>query len=92
MRFLSIYSSLWAIKLIKLYQKTLSLDHGPLRYLYPYGYCKYNPTCSQYAIEAIEKYGFWKGGFKSFKRILRCNPWSKGGSDPVEERYKNKKL
>ena len=45
--------------------------------------CKYYPTCSQYAVEAIEKYGAIKGGFLAIKRILRCNPFSKGGYDPV---------
>ena len=48
-----------------------------------YPTCKYYPTCSQYAIEAIEKYGALKGGFLAIKRILRCNPFSKGGYDPV---------
>ncbi|MBD5137120.1 MAG: membrane protein insertion efficiency factor YidD [Lachnospiraceae bacterium] len=46
-------------------------------------HCRYIPTCSQYAIEAIEKYGSLKGTFLSCKRILRCNPFSKGGFDPV---------
>ena len=46
--------------------------------------CKYIPTCSQYAVEAIEKYGVIKGGLMSTWRILRCNPFSKGGFDPVK--------
>ena len=46
--------------------------------------CKYIPTCSQYAVEAIEKYGVIKGGLMSIWRILRCNPFSKGGFDPVK--------
>ena len=45
--------------------------------------CRYKPTCSQYTRGAIEKYGFLKGGFMGFYRILRCNPWTKGGYDPV---------
>ena len=45
--------------------------------------CKYFPTCSQYAIEALQKYGPGKGTFLTLKRILRCNPFSKGGYDPV---------
>ena len=45
--------------------------------------CNYTPTCSQYALEAIEKYGALKGGRLAFKRILRCNPFHKGGYDPV---------
>ena len=46
-------------------------------------HCKYYPTCSQYGIEAIEKYGAVKGGALTVWRILRCNPFSKGGYDPV---------
>jgi len=46
-------------------------------------HCRFYPTCSQYAIEAIEKYGPWKGSLLAVWRILRCNPFSKGGYDPV---------
>jgi len=45
--------------------------------------CRFTPTCSQYAIEAIEKYGALKGGWLAFKRILRCHPGNPGGYDPV---------
>ena len=45
--------------------------------------CRYIPTCSQYALEAVEKYGAIKGTFLATKRILRCNPFHKGGYDPV---------
>lgn len=45
--------------------------------------CRYTPTCSQYALEAIRKYGPFKGGWLAFKRILRCNPWGGSGYDPV---------
>ena len=45
--------------------------------------CPYFPTCSQYGLEAIEKYGAFKGGLLAIWRILRCNPFSKGGYDPV---------
>lgn len=61
---------------IKFYQRNIS---GYKRY----SCCKYTPTCSQYAIEAIEKYGALKGGALAAYRILRCNPFSKGGYDPV---------
>ena len=43
----------------------------------------YIPTCSQYALEAVEKYGAFKGGLLALRRIIRCNPFSKGGYDPV---------
>lgn len=45
--------------------------------------CRYTPTCSQYAKEAIIKHGPFKGGWLAFKRILRCNPWGGSGYDPV---------
>ena len=46
--------------------------------------CKYYPTCSEYAIQAIEKYGVLKGSVLSIKRVLKCNPFSKGGYDPLK--------
>lgn len=46
-------------------------------------HCIYFPTCSEYAIQAIEKYGAFKGSLLSIKRILRCHPFAKGGYDPV---------
>ncbi len=45
--------------------------------------CRFTPTCSKYAYEAIKKYGVIKGGFLSIKRILKCHPYHKGGYDPV---------
>lgn len=45
--------------------------------------CRYTPTCSQYAVEAIKKYGPFKGSWLALKRILRCNPWGGSGYDPV---------
>ncbi len=47
--------------------------------------CKFSPTCSQYARTAIERYGAIKGGRLAAWRLLRCNPWAKGGYDPVPE-------
>ncbi|MBM6827495.1 membrane protein insertion efficiency factor YidD [Mordavella massiliensis] len=64
------------IKCIRFYQKYLSCLKG-------YSTCIYYPTCSQYAIEAIQKYGALKGGALAVWRILRCNPFAKGGYDPV---------
>lgn len=68
-----------SIFLIKIYKKIFS----PM-FSYLGVHCKYYPTCSDYAIEAIEKYGFIKGCFLSLFRILRCNPFSKGGYDPLK--------
>lgn len=73
-----------AITIIKIYQKTISFDHGIFKYLYPYGFCRFKPSCSEYAIQAFGKYGLIKGGFLSIWRVLRCNPWNKGGSDPLK--------
>ena len=46
--------------------------------------CKYFPTCSEYTLQAIEKYGVLKGGYLGIKRIIKCNPFSKGGYDPLK--------
>ncbi len=46
--------------------------------------CRFYPTCSQYTIKALEKYGFWRGIILGSKRILRCHPFSDGGYDPLE--------
>lgn len=54
---------------------------GPSRVLPPS--CRYGPSCSQYAIEALEKYGAIKGGLLALKRLLRCHPWGGHGYDPV---------
>ncbi|KKU80471.1 MAG: hypothetical protein UY05_C0006G0005 [Candidatus Peregrinibacteria bacterium GW2011_GWA2_47_7] len=69
--------------LVRLYQKTLSPDHGVLSILFPHGYCKFSPTCSEYTRQAIERYGALKGTAKGIFRILRCNPCSKGGIDNI---------
>ena len=45
--------------------------------------CRYTPTCSEYAMQAVEKYGPLRGGFLALRRLLRCNPFHKGGYDPV---------
>ena len=67
------------INLIKFYKKFIS------PYLSNLGiHCKYEPTCSEYTRQAIEKYGVLKGSFLGFKRILKCNPFSKGGYDPLK--------
>ena len=60
--------------LIVLYRWTISLILGPR--------CRFHPSCSQYATEALERHG-WRGATLSLKRLLRCHPWSPGGLDPV---------
>jgi hypothetical protein len=69
---------------IRFYQKVLSPDHG----FVPNGgtamRCRFYPSCSQYAYEAVSRYGVIKGALKGFWRILRCSPLSKGGVDPVK--------
>jgi len=71
---------------IRIYQKTLSPDHGPAKRLFRYGCCRFEPTCSVYSYEAIEKHGLIKGLELSIWRVLRCNPWTKGGADPVPKK------
>ena len=67
------------IYLIRLYKKRISPVISARGY-----HCKFYPTCSEYAIQAFEKYGFIKGFVLSAIRILRCNPFSKGGYDPLK--------
>ncbi|MBA2363184.1 MAG: membrane protein insertion efficiency factor YidD [Chloroflexia bacterium] len=64
-----------AMGLIRVYQSTLSKVLPPS--------CRFYPSCSQYGYEAFEKYGIFKGGWLTAWRILRCNPWTRGGHDPV---------
>jgi len=69
---------------IRIYQKTLSPDHGPLRAIYPHGFCRFYPSCSEYTAQAVEKYGVIKGLSRGVWRVMRCNPWNEGGHDPVK--------
>lgn len=69
---------------IRFYQKTSFLHEGLFKLLFNTNAgCRFTPTCSRYTYEAIEKYGALKGSYLGFKRIMRCNPWSKGGFDPI---------
>ena len=64
------------IFIIKFYRRAISPNRRPC--------CRFSPTCSQYALEAIEKYGAAKGGYLALRRIMRCHPFSKkSGYDPV---------
>ncbi len=64
-----------ALGAIRLYQRYISPALPPS--------CRYHPTCSQYTYEAVEKYGFGRGGWMGFLRLLRCHPFAHGGYDPV---------
>jgi len=74
----------FVLKLIRLYQKTLSPDQGFLAYRHPYGFCRFYPHCSEYGYQAIERYGLIKGNFLIIKRLLKCHPFSRGGYDPIK--------
>lgn len=63
------------IVLIRFYQTAIS-PYTPAT-------CRFTPTCSQYSLEALKKYGLWKGGKLAVKRIMSCHPWGKSGYDPV---------
>ena len=70
-----------AICVIKLYQKIPGDWHS---------YCKFKPTCSEYAIGVFNEFGFFKGFLLTIKRIIKCNYFSKGGYDPIPIKKKNK--
>ena len=69
------------IALIRFYQLALSPLKQPT--------CRFSPTCSQYSIEAIERFGVIKGTYLSVRRILKCHPFHEGGYDPVPEKWKS---
>lgn len=71
------------LKLIRIYQNTLSPDTGWFSYKHPYGFCRFYPHCSEYGYRAIEKHGLLKGGLLATKRLLKCHPFNKGGNNPV---------
>ncbi len=75
-KFITNIFSYLAILLVRFYQLAISPMLLPS--------CRYTPTCSQYMIEAIQKYGFWKGGLKGLKRLGSCHPWGGHGYDPVD--------
>ena len=77
------------LKLIKFYQATLSPDHGPI-FFGTSMRCRFYPSCSQYAYEAIERLGVSRGLFKASGRVFRCNPFSNGGIDPVRSLARDK--
>ena len=73
------------VKLLKVYQKILSPDTGfPNKLGLTRNTCRFFPTCSEYTIQAVGKYGVLKGLCKGFRRVLRCHPWQKGHIDILE--------
>ncbi len=70
-----------SVRLIRLYQNIPGPWHGA---------CRYYPTCSEYAIEAITTYGFFKGWWLAVRRIFRCHPFGGSGYDPVPVKKKSK--
>lgn len=73
------------LKFLDLYQAILSPDHSFwAKRRFPYGYCRFHPSCSEYAKQALRQYGLIPGGIKAVGRILRCNPFAAGGYDPLK--------
>ncbi len=70
------------IALVRIYQSIPGPWHG---------YCRYIPTCSQYAVEALERFGALKGTWLTIKRLCRCHPWGGYGFDPVPEKEETPK-
>lgn len=73
------------IALIRLYQATLSPDHGPLRVLHPYGFCRHEPTCSEYGVRILEQRGFVIGMVLLIRRVLSCHPWKKPSPERIRK-------
>ena len=71
------------IRLIKIYKFLISPLLG--------NSCRYFPSCSDYSIQSLKTFGFFKGLYLSLKRILSCHPWSDGGFDPIKKQFKVKK-
>jgi len=76
MKYISKFVSGIMVFLIKVYQRCISPLFPPT--------CRFYPTCSQYFIQALEKYGVFKGSYLGIKRILKCHPWNPGGYDPLK--------
>ena len=68
------FPRVWALRLIRLYQIAASPFPSP---------CRYTPTCSAYALEAVERHGVWRGGWLALRRLARCHPFGKHGYDLV---------
>ncbi len=77
--------------LIRTYQFFLSFDHSFWAKFVPIRICIYHPSCSEYSYESFKKFGIVKGFILSISRVIRCNPLSKGGYDPVPDKHPIKK-
>lgn len=73
------------VLLVRGYQQTLSPDHGPLKHLWTYGYCRHSPTCSMYAIDVLRQRGAVMGTLLAAKRVLTCHPWAKLSDEKLRE-------
>lgn len=72
------------VRLIEIYQAVLSPDHSFwAKHRFPHGYCRFYPSCSEYAKQSLQKHGWFFGIGRAVGRILRCNPFSAGGYDPL---------
>jgi putative membrane protein insertion efficiency factor len=72
------------LRTIRFYQRYLSFDTGWIKHIFPMGgICRFQPTCSEYTYQAIERYGIIRGSILGVKRISRCHPWNTGGYDPI---------
>ncbi len=71
-----------AVRAVRFYQRRVSAGRPPV--------CRYVPTCSEYAVQALQRFGFFKGAALSLARVCRCNPLFKGGWDPVPEKKRKK--
>lgn len=82
LKFFFLIPRIIAAMLVRMYQIALSPDHSFwAKQVFPDGYCKFYPSCSEYGKQVIEKRGIVVGGVKTIWRILRCNPWNDGGID-----------
>ncbi len=68
--------------LLRWYQVLFSPDHGVFSFYFPYGFCRFSPSCSQYMREAVKRRGVVRGVFAGARRILRCTPWGASTYDP----------
>jgi uncharacterized protein len=72
---------MFTLKILRFYQKKIS---PVIHYIFPFAGCRFTPTCSEYTFQAVGRYGTIKGLFLGLGRIIRCNPFNKGGYDPVK--------